>query len=77
MLKFTNISGDALDCFKPAEVRGSEHVEAGATIEIDADLAEELEDAYVVGEDGAARAWPKALWKLVPEKKSAPVKVEI
>lgn len=76
MLKFRNISGDALACFKPAEVRGSEHVEAGATIEVDADLAGELVDAYVVGEGDAARAWPKALWALVTDKKSAPVKVE-
>ncbi len=73
MPKFRNISGDALDCFKPAEVRGSEHVDNLGEVEVDGEV-QEIGDAYIVGEGDNARAWPKALWQLVVDKKPATVK---
>ncbi|MEU0797176.1 hypothetical protein ABZ342_44540 [Amycolatopsis sp. NPDC005961] len=45
-------------------------------IVVSGEVAEENEDAYIVGEGDEARAWSKTLWALVtkqkPAEKSAP-----
>lgn len=68
MAKFRNITGDALAVFKPAEVRGARIVDADAIVEVDGDVTERLDDAYIVGSGDDARAWPTALWELVDDK---------
>jgi hypothetical protein len=71
VLKFKNVSGDTL------EVRGlrpydTTPVDANGFAEVDGTVAEELDDAWVVGEGTDARAWPKALWELDAPKKTQP-----
>lgn len=70
MLKFKNVGPDKVDVFKPAEL-GGRQVDVGDVLEVDAVLTEELEDAYLTGEDGDARLWPKARWELVTDKPAA------
>jgi hypothetical protein len=71
VLKFKNVSGDTL------EVRGlrpydTTPVDANGFAEVDGEVSEELDDAYVVGTGPDARAWPKALWELDAPKKTQP-----
>lgn len=71
MLKFKNVGPYRVDVFKPAEL-GGKQVDAGDVLEVDGTVTEELDDAYLVGEGGAARLWPKAQWELVtPAAKAA------
>ncbi|MEV7907701.1 hypothetical protein [Streptomyces anulatus] len=44
-------------------------VGAGDVTVVDGDVVEELEDAYIVGEGGDARAWPKETWELLKDAK--------
>jgi hypothetical protein len=65
--RFKNISGADLRVGR-AEGR---LVEAGDVTAVDGDVAEETDDAYILGEGDEARAWPKATWELIPETKSS------
>lgn len=75
MLKFKNVGPYKVDVFKPAEL-GGRQVDAGAVLEVDGVVSEEIDDAYLVGEGGAARLWPKAQWELVKDAKSVKVDKE-
>jgi hypothetical protein len=65
--RFKNISGEDRR-FGRAE---GPLVKAGDVTAVEADMVEELEDAYIVGEGDDARAWPKNTWELIPELKSS------
>lgn len=78
MLKFKNISGDAIEAIRDER----RPVEAGETIEVPGVLVTSRptpkddepepgpipEDAYLVDNQGVERAWPHATWELVGDK---------
>lgn len=66
-ITFKNVSGQTRALGRPDGLT----VKAGDVIAFDAELVEELPDAYVVEEAGQARAWPKETWELVGGKKPA------
>jgi hypothetical protein len=70
VLKFKNVGPDKVDVFKPAELGGAQ-VDAGGVLEVDGSVFKETDDAYIVGEGGAARAWPKSRWELVKDTSAA------
>jgi hypothetical protein len=45
-------------------------VKHGDVTEVDGDVVEELDDAWIVGEGDDARAWPKGTWNLLDKPKS-------
>jgi hypothetical protein len=47
-------------------------VQAGEVATIDEDVAEELSDAWIVGQGDEARAWPKATWELLKDADDKP-----
>ncbi len=74
MLRLRNISPNELDVFAPAGEADSMTVQPGQEISVNGDLAaEQPSDAYQIGEDDAARAWPKSLWLLVTNTPVTPV----
>lgn len=63
MTRFKNISGADLHVGRadgPA-------VKAGDVAVVDDEVVEEIDDAYIVGEGGDARTWPKATWELLKD----------
>jgi hypothetical protein len=64
--RFRNISGAGMHVGRA----DGPLVEAGDVTAVGGDVTQQDGDAYVVGEGEHARAWPKALWELVPEAKS-------
>lgn len=73
MAKFRNVGPD-VHAVKRADL-GGQLVETGSDFEVVGEVAEETEDAYIVGSGDNARAWPKAQWELVkPSAKAALVK---
>ncbi|MFD9943198.1 hypothetical protein ACFWYW_14605 [Nonomuraea sp. NPDC059023] len=67
MLRFKNISGEHLQLGRG----DGPSVEPGQIIIVDAELAEQTSDAYLVGADEQARAWPRTTWELVHEAGTA------
>ncbi|MEU8270828.1 hypothetical protein AB0B89_27180 [Sphaerisporangium sp. NPDC049002] len=63
MARFKNKSGDELHIGRADGRR----VDAGEVIEVDGELTEEIDDAYIVGKGDDERAWPKETWELVKE----------
>ncbi len=61
MARFKNV-GPEVNLNSPAGFPTSLLVAEGGFVEVPGEVAEETDDAYIVGEDGAARAWPKAQW---------------
>lgn len=66
MARFKNISGEDR---RVGRVEGP-LVEAGMVTSVDADVTDQADDAYIVGEGDDARAWPKVTWELLDEPKS-------
>lgn len=60
MARFKNISGDELFLHR-AE---GPSVKPDEIVEVDGEVTEEIEDAYIVGSGDSARAWPKATWRV-------------
>lgn len=65
MARFKNVSGSDLSVFSPAGFPSSFLAEDGQVVEVPGEVTSETDDAYVVGEDDHARAWPKAQWEAV------------
>jgi len=61
--RFRNISGDDRHVGRA----DGPTTTADAVVVVEGDVVEEIDDAYIVGEGGDARAWPKATWELVKE----------
>ncbi|MGW0805949.1 hypothetical protein [Nonomuraea sp. NPDC002799] len=66
MARFKNISGED----RRVGRADGRLVEAGS-VTAAGDMAEETDDAYIVGEGDEARSWPKSTWELVPEAKTS------
>lgn len=65
MPKFRLAEGHGdVDLFQIAGGPDSFRVTAGSFVEVPGDIAEETEDAYIVGAGDDARAWPKAMWSI-------------
>lgn len=60
-LTFKNVSGDDRNLGRPEGLP----VKAGDVVAFDGTVVDELDDAYIVEQDGQARAWPKETWKLI------------
>ncbi|WP_433252865.1 hypothetical protein ACQPYK_08570 [Streptosporangium sp. CA-135522] len=60
-LTLRNVSGDDLHLGRPDGLP----VKAGDVVAIEGQVADELDDAYVIGEGAQTRAWPKSTWKLI------------
>ena len=85
MIKLRNIGPD-LSLYKPEGDANALPVVAGAVVEFKAELIEEIDDAYILGDpstvdekgnpvlDPEARAYPKANWELV--KATSPAKAD-
>lgn len=72
MPRFKSLSSDELSVFRPAGDYDAFPVgNDNPEIEVPGDVAEETEDAYIVGVGDEARAWSKTLWALVDTKKPA------
>lgn len=63
MTRFKNISDADLHVGRA----DGPSVKAGEVTVVDDEVVEEIDDAYIVGEDGDARAWPKATWELLKD----------
>ncbi|GAA5076687.1 hypothetical protein HNP84_007325 [Thermocatellispora tengchongensis] len=71
MIRFRNITDQDLHL----DHREGRVVRAGeVAIVDDAELAEDLADAYIVRQRGALRAWPKVTWELLGAPAPAPKK---
>lgn len=66
MARFKNVSGEGRHVGRA----DGPLVEAGTVTQVDGDVTEVTDDAYIVGNDEEARAWPKATWELLDEPKS-------
>lgn len=60
MARFKNISGDELHLNRPE----GPPIKPDQIVEVDGEVTEEIEDAYIVGSGEDARAWPKATWRV-------------
>lgn len=67
MPRFKNKTGDELH-MQHAE---GPTVGPGEVVQVDGDVVEEIDDAYIVGTGDDARAWPKATWELLKEAAKA------
>lgn len=67
VLRFRNISGLDLNLGR----MDGPVVKAGDVAQVDGKLAEETDDAYIVGTGETARAWPKETWKLIKSGSAA------
>lgn len=65
MARFKNVSGDDRHVGRP----DGPVVKAGDVVNVDGEVSEELDDAYIVGDGDDARSWPKSTWELIPEAK--------
>lgn len=74
-VRLKNIGEDDVDLYHPAGHPSSLLVKAGAVVEVVGALAEDQsEDAHLIGEGDAVRAWPKSRWSIEksPARASAP-----
>lgn len=67
MARFKNVSGED----RRVGRADGPLVEADSVTQVDGDVTEELDDAYIVGEGDEARAWPKSTWRLLDEPKTS------
>lgn len=69
MIKLKNTLAP-VDVYAPAGDSSSVAVDNGQVLVVAGDLAQETEDAYVIGTGDEVLAWPKSRWELVPESGS-------
>lgn len=72
MARFKNIGEAPVHVFSPAGFPSSFLAEPDQIIEVPGEVAEETDDAYILGEDGHARAWPKAQWLVTSKADHTP-----
>lgn len=62
MARLKNI-GPEVHVYSPGGFPSSILVDTDQIVEVPGEITDEVVDAYIVGENGAARAWPKAQWQ--------------
>lgn len=69
MPKFRFLGDQPVTLFQRTGGPDAFDVQPGQTVTVPGDLAADqyAEDAYIVGDDENARAWPKASWELIDD----------